>query len=52
MVCTAASGMNVNFTETFFVGIEGRYIQAKPEYGGQPVRLNGYTATIDLGFRY
>jgi opacity protein-like surface antigen len=45
-------GVNVYFTESVFVGIEGRYIQAKPEYGGQPIRLNGYTATVDLGFRY
>jgi outer membrane protein W len=45
-------GLNVYLTETFFVGIEGRYLQVKPEFGGQPVRLNGYTGTIDLGFRY
>ena len=45
-------GINVYFTESFFVGLEGRYIQAKPEYGGQPVRLKGFTATIDVGFRY
>ncbi len=45
-------GLNLNFTDTFFVGVEGRYIKAKPEFGGQPVRLDGYTATLNLGFRY
>ncbi len=45
-------GLNINLTDTFFLGAEGRYIWAKPEFGGQPVNLNGFTATIDLGFRY
>ena len=48
----AGVGLNLNFTDTFFLGAEGRYIRAKPEFGGQPVKLNGFTATIDLGFRY
>ncbi len=46
------AGLNVNLTDTFFIGLEGRYLRAKPEFGGQPVRLNGYTATLNLGFRY
>ncbi|HUJ17962.1 MAG TPA: outer membrane beta-barrel protein [Nitrospirota bacterium] len=46
------AGLNFNFTDSFFMGLEGRYIKAKPEYGGQPVRLDGYTATLNLGFRY
>ncbi len=48
----AGAGLNINLTDTFFLGAEGRYIWAKPEFGGQPVELNGYTATINLGFRY
>ncbi len=46
------AGLNFNLTDSFFLGAEGRYIWAKPEYGGQPVRLDGFTATINLGFRY
>ncbi len=46
------AGLNINLTDTFFIGLEGRYIKAKPEFGGQPVRLDGYTATLNLGFRY
>jgi opacity protein-like surface antigen len=48
----AGVGLNFNLTDTFFLGAEGRYIWAKPEFGGQPVELNAFTATIDLGFRY
>ncbi len=46
------AGLNFNLTDTFFLGAEGRYIWAKPEFGGEPVELNGFTATINLGFRY
>lgn len=45
-------GFNLNFSDAFFLGLEARYIKAKPEYGGQPIRLNGYTGTINLGFRH
>ena len=45
-------GFNLNFTDAFFLGLEGRYIKAKPEYGGQPIKLDGYTATLNLGFRH
>ncbi|HEY6011558.1 MAG TPA: outer membrane beta-barrel protein, partial [Nitrospirota bacterium] len=45
-------GFNINFSDAFFLGLEGRYIKAKPEYGGQPIKLDGYTATLNLGFRY
>ncbi len=48
----AGVGLNINLTNTFFLGAEGRYIWAKPEFGGQPVKLDGFTATINLGFRY
>ena len=47
----AGVGLNINLSDTFFLGAEGRYIWAKPEFGGQPVKLDGYTATINLGFR-
>lgn len=45
-------GVNVNFSNTFYVGLEGRYRKVKPEYEGQEVRMDGYTATMNLGFRY
>jgi opacity protein-like surface antigen len=48
----AGVGVNINFTDTFFLGVEGRYRRVKPDYDGQIVRLDGYTATVNLGFRY
>jgi opacity protein-like surface antigen len=46
------AGFNINIKDDLFLGLEGRYIKAKPEYGGQPIKLDGYTATLNLGFRY
>jgi opacity protein-like surface antigen len=48
----AGAGFNIDLSNMVFVGLEGRYLRAKPDYGGQPVKLNGFTTTIDLGFRY
>lgn len=48
----AGVGVNINFTDTFYLGLEGRYRKVRPDYGGQTVRLDGYTATANLGFRY
>ncbi len=45
-------GLNINFSDSFYVGFEGRYRRVKPEYDGLTVRLDGYTATMNLGFRY
>jgi opacity protein-like surface antigen len=48
----AGAGFNIDLSSSTFIGMEGRYLRAKPDFGGQPVELNGFTATIDLGFRY
>ncbi len=48
----AGVGLNINLSDTLFLGVEGRYIWAKPKFGGQPVKIDGYTATLNLGFRY
>ncbi len=45
-------GFNINFTDAFFLGLEARYIKVKPEYGGQSIKLDGYTGTLNLGFRH
>ncbi len=47
----AGAGINFNITDTSFLGLEGRYLWAKPSYGGQDVRLDGFTATAVVGFR-
>lgn len=46
------AGVNVNITPIVFVGAEGRYLWAKPSFGGQDIKLDGFTVTADLGFRY
>ena len=48
----AGGGVNINFTDTVFVGAEGRYLWAKPSFGGQDIKLDGFTVTGNLGFRF
>lgn len=48
----AGAGVNFNITDTTFLGVEGRYLWAEPSFGGQDVKLNGFTATAVLGFRF
>ncbi|OGW33884.1 MAG: hypothetical protein A2010_16575 [Nitrospirae bacterium GWD2_57_9] len=46
------AGLNINFTDKMYLGVEGRYIWVRPEYENVEIRLDGYTATVNLGFRY
>ena len=48
----AGVGLNLDLTDALFLGVEGRYLWAKPSFGGQDVKINGFTATADLGLRY
>jgi len=48
----AGAGLNINITPAVFIGAEGRYLWAKPKIGGQDIKLDGFTVTADLGFRY
>ena len=48
----AGAGLNVNLTDHFFLGAEGRYLWAKPSLGGQDININGFTLTADLGLRF
>ena len=48
----AGAGVNFNITPTYFLGAEGRYIWAKPSIGGQDIKLDGFTVTANLGFRF
>lgn len=34
------------------LGAEGRYLWAKPSWGGQDIKLDGFTVTADPGFRF
>jgi opacity protein-like surface antigen len=48
----AGAGVNFNITQSVFVGVEGRYLWAKPSFAGQDIKLDGFTVTADLGFRF
>ena len=48
----AGAGVNFNITDAVYLGVEGKYLWAKPSYGGQDIKLDGFIATADLGFRF
>jgi opacity protein-like surface antigen len=48
----AGAGVNFNIAGNTFLGVEGRYLWAKPSFGGQDIKLDGFTLTADLGFRF
>jgi len=48
----AGGGINFDITHMFFVGAEARYLWSEPEFGGRDIRLDGFTATGDIGFRF
>jgi len=48
----AGAGVNFNITQIVFLGVEGRYLWAKPSFSGDDIKLDGFTVTGDLGFRF
>lgn len=48
----AGAGLNFNITQNIFLGAEGRYLWAKPSWGGTDIKLDGFTVTGNLGFRF
>ena len=48
----AGAGVNFNITRNIFLGVEGRYLWAKPSWGGSDIKLDGFTVTANLGFRF
>ncbi len=48
----AGGGVNFNIAPSVFLGAEGRYLWAKPSWGGQDIKLDGFTVTGNLGFRF
>lgn len=47
----AGAGLNINFQDNMFVGVEGKYLWAEPSFGGQHIKLNGFISTAVIGFR-
>lgn len=48
----AGAGVNFDITRWFFFGAEGRYLWSEPSFEGRDIKLDGFTATGDLGFRF
>jgi opacity protein-like surface antigen len=48
----AGGGINFNITPNLFLGAEGRYLWAKPSFGGTDIKLDGFTVTGNLGIRF
>jgi opacity protein-like surface antigen len=48
----AGAGVNFNITQIVFLGVEGRYLWAKPSFGGDDIKLDGFTVTGNLGYRF
>ncbi len=52
----AGAGVNLNLTENIFLGVEWRYLWSKQlSFGNKTinqVKLDGFTVTADLGFRF
>jgi hypothetical protein len=46
------AGINFNITDTTFLSFQGRYLWARPSYGGRYFRINGSSSTIALGVRF
>jgi len=48
----AGGGVNINLGQVVFIGAEGRYLWVKRSYGGEDIKLDGFTLTGNLGFRF
>jgi outer membrane protein W len=48
----AGAGLNINFQEKMFAGVEAKYLWANPSFGGQHLKLDGFLTTAVVGFRY
>ena len=48
----AGAGINFNFTDEMFAGLEAKYLWAKPSFGGQNINLDGIITTATIGFRF
>jgi len=48
----AGGGLNLDLGPNLFIGAEGRYLWVKRSYGGVDIKLDGFTVTGNLGFRF
>lgn len=48
----AGAGFNINLSDAFFVGFEGKYLWAEPSFGGDHIKLNGFVSTAMIGTKF
>lgn len=48
----AGLGFNINIQRDLFIGLEEKYLWAKPEFDGEHINLDGFITSAVLGFRY
>jgi outer membrane protein W len=48
----AGAGFNINLSNDFFVGFEGKYLWAEPSFGGDHIKLNGFVSTAMIGTKF
>ena len=48
----AGGGVNIDLGPVVFVGAEGRYLWIEKSYGPVDIKLDGFTVTANLGFRF
>ncbi len=46
------AGGQADLTQTLFLGAEFKYLWAKASFNGADAKLDGYTTTVNLGFRF
>lgn len=46
------AGATADLSQNVFLGAEFKYLWAKASFNGRDVKLDGYTTTLDLGFRF
>jgi opacity protein-like surface antigen len=45
-------GANFNLSKEVFVGLEGKYFWAKPNFEGEDVKIDGINVTGNIGYRF
>ena len=48
----AGAGVNIDLAPSVYIGAEGRYLWSKRDFGGTDIKLDGFTMTGNLGFRF
>ncbi len=48
----AGAGFNINLSNNFFIGAEGKYLWAEPSFGGDHIKLDGFIATALIGTKF